>query len=120
LLKLQLNNKETAVWDEIDISSKQFIRAIINRDKDTLKQYVAKNINVSDDGLQIIMKKLNNMNVYHLPSIINEFKYRYRHVNADIFTIGYECTDSKDTWIMVLDFVNEDGTWKIQNIQNDI
>jgi len=112
------NNRDAEVWGEIDTRSREFIKAMINKDKNTLKQYLAKNISINSNEFEIVT--INGVTAYPFLSNINDFKYRYRSVNGNIFTVGYELLDNKGSWVIVLDYINEDGIWKLQNIMNDI
>jgi len=126
ILKLQKENSELSIvkseysnkifQNELDIIAKAFIKAMIDKDDNTIKKYVAKNIEVNKN-LQI--KLLNNSIInYSYPSEINTLKQSFFDQNE--FRIGYEYYNNKNTInFIIISFIREQNQWKIQNVEND-
>lgn len=102
---------------ELDIIAKGFIKAMIDGDDNTIKRYVAKNIEVNKN-LQIKSSNGSIINYFYPSEINTPLKKSFYDQNE--FRIGYEYYNSKNTiQFIIISFIKEQDQWKIKNVEND-
>lgn len=118
--KLETEKETYDLRNILDISARRFLKAMIDRDLETLKKYTAKYIQVDNMELVISIPQSKDQITYPYPAQISELRQRDYYFEQNTFTSGYEATDSNGSWLFIITFVKEGQDWKVQDVSNDI
>lgn len=126
-LKATLTNKSKEYQGQyetrniLDIDSRKLLKALVSHDVSSIKGYVAKNVEVTSKELIISLPEFSQPITYPYPSSLGELRQReYHFVRQNKFVTGYETVNDLGTKVIILTYIKEGQSWKLQNIENDI